>query len=298
MAGRTKAKRRPAAKSAAILEPDALLVGVGDLHCGSTVGLHPLEDTPMDDGGAYSPSKVQRWNYDNWLDFWGTVRDRAGKRPIRVLANGDLVEGHHHGTVQVVSQHPGIQGDILRAVWQPVLDMVRIKTFVVVRGTASHVGQGSPTEESFARWLKQQKIPVLADEDTNTLSWRHFKGDLAGVRIDATHHGRTGGRPWTAPGGVTNLAVEILTEYAQREEPAPHLAIRSHKHKHYDTGTMTKVRVLALPAWQLGTDWVKQAVPESLADLGGSIITCHRGQIVSVDTKLYNPTEPTRWRPM
>lgn len=279
-------------------ERSGWLVGVGDLHCGSTVGLHPPDDSPLDDGGAYTPSPVQQWNFANWLAFWRTVADRVGKTPIRILANGDLVEGHHHGTVQVVSQHPGIQGDILRSCWAPVLDLVTVKAFVVIRGTASHVGQGSPTEESFARWLVQQKIPVLADEDTKTLSWRHFKGDLDGVRIDATHHGRTGGRPWTAPGGVTNLATEILTEYAQRGDQPPDLAIRSHKHKHYDTGTMTKVRLLALPAWQLGTDWVKQAVPESLADLGGSLVEVRDGRVHDIQTILYNPTTPTRWRPM
>lgn len=285
-------------KAPAVIHRSAFLAAVGDLHAGSTVGLHPDEESPLDDGGAYTPSPVQRWNFANWRNFWSRVADRTEGQSIRILANGDLVEGHHHGTVQVVSQHPGIQGDILRSCWAPALDLVSVKAFVVVRGTASHVGQGSPTEESFARWLVQQKVPVLADEDTRTLSWRHFKGDLDGVRIDATHHGRTGGRPWTAPGGVTNLATEILTEYAQRDDAPPHLAIRSHKHKHYDTGTMTKVRVLALPAWQLGTDWVKQAVPESLADLGGSLIEIHNGQIVDIDTILYNPVGPTRWRAM
>jgi hypothetical protein len=58
--------------------------------------------------------------------------------------------------------------------------------------------------------------------------------------------------------------VEIMAEYAQRREIAPDIAIRSHKHKHFDTCRLPGVRVLALPAWQLGTDWVKQAIPESL----------------------------------
>lgn len=274
---------------------DDLLVAVGDLHCGSTVGLHPGADTPLDDGGAYSPSPVQRWLWANWLDFWKRVRDRG--KPVRIIANGDLVDGHHHGTVQVASNHTGIQSAILREVWRPVLDTVKVASFVVVRGTAAHVGQGSPSEESFAAWLKAERVKVVPDEDTGTLSWRHFRGDIQGVRIDVTHHGRTGGRPWTAPGGVTNLATEILVEYAQRGEPPPALAIRSHKHKHFDTGTMTKVRVLALPAWQLGTDWVKQVVPDSLADLGGSVVTIAGGKIRDIETVQYTPDQPTRWRP-
>lgn len=283
---------------AKLIRRPSIVAAVGDTHAGSTIGLHPLEDSPLDDGGAYTPSPVQRWNYENWLDYWKRVNEAAEGKPVRIIANGDLVDGHHHGTVQVVSGHPGIQGDILRACFAPVLDLVKIASIVVIRGTAAHVGQGSPTEESFARWLVSQKVNVLKDEDTGTYSWRHFKGELEGVRIDATHHGRTGGRLWTAASGVCNLAVEIMAEYAQRREVAPDLAVRSHKHKTFDTGTLPGVRVLALPAWQLGTDWVKQAVPESLADLGGSVIHCHAGKIVQIDTHKYNPTEPTRWRKM
>ena len=58
------------------------------------------------------------------------------------------------------------------------------------------------------------------------------------------------------------------------------------------------MRTLALPAWQLGTDWVKQAIPESLADLGGSIVRCNSGKVTEIETILYNPTTPTRWREM
>lgn len=282
----------------AVVKRPSIVAAVGDTHAGSTVGLHPDCDTPLDDGGCFTPSAVQLWNFGNWLDYWRRVNLAADGKPVRIIANGDLVDGHHHGTVQVVSGHPGIQGDILRACFEPVLDMVKIASIVVIRGTAAHVGQGSPSEESFARWLVAKKVNVLKDEDTGTYSWRHFKGELDGVKIDATHHGRTGGRPWTAAGGVTNLAIDILTQYALRREPPPDIAIRSHKHKHFDTGTLPGVRTLALPAWQLGTDWVKQAIPESLADLGGSIIECHNGKIVTIDTHLYNPPEPTRWRAM
>lgn len=275
-----------------------LFVAVADLHCGSSVGLHPLSDTPLDDGGAYRPSAAQRWLFTNWLNFWARVKERAEGRPIRILANGDLVDGQHHGTVQIASNHPGAQTDILRRCWEPVLDLVKIRKFVAVRGTAAHVGQGSPTEESFARWLITQKVSVMADEDTGTLAWRHFKGELAGVKIDATHHGRTGGRLWTSLGGAANLCVEIMAEYANRGEPPPDLAIRSHKHKTFDTHENFRLRLLSTCAWQLGTDWVKQAVPESLADIGGHIIQCHNGKILDIETIRYCPATATRWRQM
>lgn len=275
-----------------------ILIAVSDLHCGGSTGLHPDTPTPLDDGGAYTPSPVQAWNFANWLDFWRRANEAAEGKPLRVIVNGDAVDGCHHKTVQIISLHPGIQCDILMRCWAPVLDLVKIASFTVIRGTAAHVGEGAPTEEAFARWLARQKIPVLPDEDTGTMSWRHFKGELAGVTIDATHHGRTGGRLWTSLGGAANLAVEIMAEYANRRELPPTLAIRSHKHKTFDTHDNFRLRLLATCAWQLGTDWVKQAVPESLADLGGHIITCADGRVRDIDTVRYLPTTPTRWRAM
>lgn len=275
-----------------------LLAAVGDLHCGSTVGLHPEDETPYDDGGAYTPSVVQRWLWSNWSDYWQRVAALAEGRPVSVLFNGDLVDGDHHKTTQIIGRHPGLQMDVLRRCVEYVLATVRVKRAIIVRGTASHTGQGAPTEESFARWLLSRGVEVPRDEDNKAYAWRHFTGDLGGVRIDVTHHGRVGGRPWTAAGGVTNLSMEILANYALKREPLPDLAIRSHNHQAFDTGTLPGVRILALPAWQLGNDWVKQVRPDSLADIGGGIVRVRDGQIVQCENITYRPARPIQWRPM
>lgn len=275
------------------------LLVVSDLHCGSTVGLHPDTPTELDDGGSYAPSKAQGWLWSKWLDFVAYTRSSLKRRPVWLVFNGDLVDGHHHGTVQVASNHTGVQGAILRRVVAPLLEAVNVAGVIVVRGTAAHVGQGSPTEEAFARWVKEQGHRVLADEDTGTLSWRHFRGELAGVTVDITHHGRTGGRPWTELGGVGNLATEIMAEYANRRELPPQLIIRSHRHRTFDTGENFRgTRLLATAAWQLGTDWVKQVRPDSLASIGGHLIHVADGRVVRVETRQYYPDTATRWRTM
>jgi hypothetical protein len=72
----------------------------------------------LDDGGIYTPSEIQVWNFRNWLDFW----ERAAKNgPLHIVLNGDAVDGNHHGTVQIVSPHPSVQCDICKASWIPVL---------------------------------------------------------------------------------------------------------------------------------------------------------------------------------
>jgi hypothetical protein len=269
------------------------IAAIGDLHCGGTTGLHPDTPTVLDDGGLFTPSEVQIWNFHNWLDFW----DRAGKHgPLHIVLNGDAVDGNHHGTVQIVSPHPIVQCDIFKACWIPVLERIKVASFVMVRGTEVHVGQSGGVEEALGRWLAGQGVPVVKDEG-NFSHW-HFRGSYGGVKVDATHHGRFGARPWTKAGAVSNLAMQIFIEYHERGEEAPDLCLRSHHHRYLDTHDNAPVRVIQLPCWQMATGYAKRVAPETLSDLGGSIIRCQDGRILDVDTIRYKPARPIHWRPM
>ena len=60
-----------------------MIAVVSDLHCGSTVGLHPPEETPLDDGGAYTPSKAQGWLWSHWLAYWKRVMKERKSLAVR-----------------------------------------------------------------------------------------------------------------------------------------------------------------------------------------------------------------------
>lgn len=268
---------------------------VSDLHCGSTVGLHPPEETPLDDGGAYTPSKAQGWLWSHWLAYWKRVREAAKGAELHVILNGDAVDGDHHGTTQIVSRHPGTQVEILKMCWLPVLEATRIKSFAVVRGTEVHVGPNGSAEESFARWIAARGITVPRDPGTKTHSQWHFKGDYGGVVVDATHHGRMGGRPWTKLSGVGTLAAQIVMEYAQDRQQPPDLALRSHYHQVTDTHNAFPTRVIQTPAWQLATSFVHRIAPESLADVGGVIVSI-AGGTYDVETYVARPARTPTWK--
>lgn len=263
---------------------------ISDTHCGSSVGLHPHDETELDDGGAYLPSAAQMWMYDGWLSFLDTLKAAAIGSDLHLINNGDLVDGDHHGTVQIVSRHPNVQLDILKRCYAPVLDLP-LKSAVVVRGTEVHVGPSGSAEESFANWLVGQGVTVPRDETGKASHW-HFRGEYDGVLVDATHHGRVGGRPWTRPNATNGLAAEILMEHAARGERHPDLCIRSHFHQWVDTGDAFPVRVIQTPAWQLATAYVKRRHAEGLADVGGTIIRIEDGEIVRVRKVLFRPERP------
>ena len=265
---------------------------VSDLHCGSTVGLHPHEPTSLDNGALYVPSEAQLWMADRWEHYWNRVADVAGAGPLHVIVNGDLVDGDHHGTVEIVSRHPNTQMDIAKACFQRVLAL-NPSSVAVVRGTEVHVGKSGSAEESFGKWLVAQGITVPKEQGTGNASHWHYQGIYGGVLVDAAHHGRIGSRPWTKVNATMGLAAQIVMEHAVRKERAPDLAIRSHYHQWVDTYDAFPTRVVQTPAWQLKTAYVHKVAAESLAEVGGAIVTIEDGEVLQIEKVVYPVARPT-----
>lgn len=276
-----------------------------DQHCGSSVALCPPK-IELDDGGEYVASKSQRWLWQNWLDFWQRVRRVRDKEKALLyqMWNGDLTEGSHHGSTQILSGNSSVQSQVVAAAMRVPLDLEPDKLWVI-RGTEAHVGHSAEGEEKIADGLsrdtyengagKRVKRPIVRDLDTDTASHWHAKLEVQGVRFDFAHHGRIGQRPWTKPNVTMNLAAEIFYEHAAREEPYPHIAVRSHFHTFVDTGAAHPVRVLQTPAWQLHTAFAHKVVTEKIADIGGLIIVVRDGK-ATVEPVIYKPQSVPTWR--
>lgn len=251
---------------------------VSDLHCGSTVGLCPPEGIDLDDGGMYLPSEAQVWLWERWMQMIRDALRHLGEGDrLHVIVNGDLVDGDHHGTLQLVSRSISDQLEIAKRCFEPLLAL-GLDSIAVVRGTETHVGKSGSAEESFARWLVAQGAKVIADPDTGNFSHWHYRAKYGGVLIDAAHHGRVGGRPWTKLNGTASLAAEIVMEYAKRGETPPAIAVRSHYHQFVDTGENFPTRVIQTPAFQLATAFVHKVAAESLADVGGVLVVIEDGR--------------------
>lgn len=268
---------------------------VSDLHAGSTVALCPPE-IALDDGGKYVASKAQVWLWDRWLDFWRQVEETRAreKATLHVVLNGDLTDGDHHGTTQILSGNPTAQAAVVNAQLQ---EMLRLSpdSIHVVRGTEAHVGKSAAFEERIALGLFKDGRPVVKDEATGTASHWQAKLDIQGVRLDFAHHGRVGTRPWTKPNVTMNMAAEIFFEHARHGLPHPHLAVRSHMHQFVDTGSCQPVRVIQTPAWQLATAFIHRIAPGAIADVGGLILTIRGGQL-DVRPVLYRPEPVATWK--
>jgi hypothetical protein len=253
---------------------------------------------PLDDGGEYRASKAQRWLFGNWEMFWtkevAKARD-AEDAELYAIFNGDLVEGAHHGTTQILSENPNAQAAVVNAAMALPLSL-KPDRLVFTRGTEAHVGKSACAEERIADGLRRDKRPVIVEPETNTASWWHWRAEIQGVRIDVTHHGRSGLREHTRAGGIALYAHDILLSHVKAGHPYPHLCLRGHHHKTDDSYDACPVRVHRTGAWQLQTAHVKKIAADSIADVTGAIITIRNGEY-ELRRVEYKPERGPIWRP-
>jgi hypothetical protein len=275
----------------------AVVIAVtSDLHCGGTTALCPPR-IELDDGGAYEASRAQCWLWSLWGEFWewaARIRDRE-QAALWGEWNGDITDGNHHGTTQILSGNPTAQAHVVDACMAVPLSLGLERLFFV-RGTEAHVGTSAAYEERIARGMEKDGRPVVGDPDTGTASWWHLRAEVEGVPLDFAHHGRMGQRPWTRPNVTANLAAEIFYEHARDGVPHPHLAVRSHLHRYMDTYDQHPVRVVQTPAWQLATSYIHRIAPESIADIGGLAIVIRDGEY-RVEKFIRRPSRGSVWKP-
>ena len=255
-----------------------LIAVTSDHHCGGTTALCN-DRIALDDGGVYEPSKAQRWIWQCWQQYWERVREVRDDHDARLVTifNGDMVEGDHHKTTQILSGNPTAQAAVVDACLAVPLALNPDKIYVV-RGTEAHVGQSASAEERIARGLLKDKRPIEGDPETGTASWWHLRGEVEGLLIDVAHHGRTGQREHTRGGAAVLHAHDILLSHVKRKERAPDLCLRGHYHRFNDSYDAAPTRVITTGAWQLKTGHVHKVAADSMADIGGLIIVVKDGR--------------------
>lgn len=277
-----------------------VLAITSDQHVNSTLGLCPQEGVQLDDGGFYTPSLPQRWTWARWLAFWRRVNEvrREQRADLLCVYNGDAVDGDHHQTSQIISRNMEVQGYVASRVFGVPAALKPERQFLV-RGTEVHVGQSGSSEESLAKSLRCERDP-----DTRNWSHWHLRLEIHGYLFDFQHHATSGGLPWTRAGNVSRLAFRHCVEAWRRGLPPADFLFRSHLHVYNDSHGAEQTRAIITPAWQLKTAHAHKVAPESIADIGGIIVTIparQRGtgrlkRRPTVEVVLYQPAPPRPWK--
>jgi len=256
-----------------------------DLHTNSTVAVSPAS-VQRDDGDVWRPSKVQRWLNRCWLDFYGQTNEIARQHGaiIHDVFGGDVTEGDHHDTFQIISRNPATQVQIALDVLEPVIQTADLLYFV--RGTPVHVGGQAYFEELIGR-----DLDAYPDANGNRAHYI-LRLNLDGVRFAIAHHRRQNRLPWTMGGSPNRLAVQTLVDYVSNDDIPPDVVIRAHGHKFDESSRTNKIKVVFSPAWKLTCEFVHKIAPDAIADIGGLWFLCNGGRVERWDRIQYRHKRP------
>ncbi len=230
-----------------------LLVILSDLHVGSTVGLWPAGFIAHE-GFPIGQNLFQKGLWKHWLVCQAWIAKVTKGQPYDLLINGDLVEGIHHRSLQVMS--PDV-GDQLQAVIQ-VLGPVAKKAerMFITKGTECH------TRNDECRI--GAALNAVPDPATGNHAWDRLELDYGkGMIFAASHHTPTTTRPsLEATMHSVQLGVEIH-ERARSGKPIPKIIARAHRHLHgvWNDGTCIS---LITGAWQGLTRHGQKVVPHAV----------------------------------
>lgn len=244
------------------MKSGSVLAVISDTHIGSSTAVAPLEYRVHNRSNLEEQltqaNRLQKWLHECWADYWAYVFHLAKKRRLIVVHCGDVVDGVHHGSTQVMAE----VGDQVEAALELLMPVAaKSAHFFGVLGTGpSHAGMDNATESDIYRQLG-------ATDFGQSLTL-----EIDGKLHDFAHHGRSGQRPWTS--SAAGVASEVMIDYATQGLRPPDYVWRGHTHRIDDSGSkLPGTRSIALPSWQLKTSFGWRVGSQSVrSDIGGYVV--------------------------
>lgn len=225
---------------------------ISDPHCGSDVGLMP-PSVILDNGTerGHGKNKKLQWIWKSFLESTARALEVINGDPFVLTFNGDLIEGIHHRSDEVVAakiiEHVGIAVECFRPL---VTEAHSVK---VTKGTECHVGD---MENVFMRELG---IPGKAkDVQQYTIN---------GCLVDARHHMPATSRLHLESGGLGVAMANCRSNMLRAGHPVAKVFLRAHRHcggDYCDGESMIAVT----PPFQMLTRHAHKVVTDAIPRVG------------------------------
>lgn len=263
------------------------IIAISDTHIGSTVGLCPPNGIALPDGGHYEPNIFQDTLFRYWTDFWKNFVPKhiKGAKEVVIVLNGDLIDGNHHGTINIATSSTDKQREAAIDMFLPLKKFGKI---FITRGTEAHSGIGSEAEEAIAKRLgcKENEIGEYAQ-------WQHWI-DVDGVVFQFAHHiGVTSSAAYESSAPMREM-VAGLVEAAQWDRSLPDVFVRSHRHRFIPVSIPSikgRIHSVITPGWQLRTPFVERIDRMRMPHIGGVVFIVENKRC-QIEEKIYPLPEP------
>lgn len=252
---------------------------VSDIHAGSTVALMPPTFTRKTDGITVEANAIQAFYWEAWKRANAWLAELVGDDPFLLVLNGDLIEGVHHRSTEIISANSSDHVDLAAEILLPLAKRAA-KTFLT-RGTECHTGD---SERALGEILGGQ-----LNEDTGSRVFDRLELRVCGCNFVARHHVSTTSRPWLESNGLgLELASEQLNA-ARSGDQVPNVLAVAHRHVGGHVVTTGGV-CLCTPAWQGLTRHGNKVVPASRCKPGLYVLDWRGvgdGELPAVRAKIY-----------
>jgi hypothetical protein len=262
------------------------IITISDLHVGSTMGLC-TDQTIVTDGGSYSPNKFQVTSRKYWIDFWTTFVPEVtrGIKKIILEINGDVLDGVHHNSVNILSNSWAVQENAAIQVLQEIHDLCpkKINEIYFVKGTEVHAGPNGESEERIAKAIGA--VP----NDTGEYASYQWWLTADDVPFQFAHHiGVTSSAAYESSAPMREM-VAALVEASQWGASVPRVIVRSHRHRFIEVPIPSihgRIRCVITPGWQLRTPFVERIDRMRMPHIGGVVFRVE-GEQCQVIEKIY-----------
>lgn len=265
------------------------VIVVSDTHIGSNAGLCPPSGFMLPDDNRYLPNKFQETTWRYWTHFWNKwVPKTIGKsKKVVVVINGDLIDGVHHETVNIMSTSLEYQQ---AAAIEVIKEIDQYDGLYIVRGTEVHAGKGAASEEMIARAVKSEPCVKESNQLTDYQLWLNVND----VPFQIAHHiGVTSSAAYETSAPMREL-VAALVEASQWGRPMPRVVVRSHRHRFVPISIPSihgRIRCVITPGWQLRTPHVERIDRMRMPHIGGVIFKVEDDQCQEIE-KIYPLPSP------
>jgi len=226
---------------------------ISDLHTWSTVGIWP-EGFISKAGSHVGQNKYQGLLWEIWNHMWDWAFEIIGGDPYDLIINGDIVEGDHHRSKQVMTGDRDDQMIAAEMIIRPRL--CYDPSLFIVQGTECHTHDDE-------LWIGQE-LGAHKDPSTGHHAFRRLELELpTGKLLAVSHHMPTTKRIWTEANALNAELQNEVAEKVRNGVRPPDMIARAHRHIHgyYSNGRQA---ACCTGAWQGLTRFGDKVVPHAI----------------------------------
>jgi len=257
----------PKAKSK-IPNKDTIQVVISDTHSGSNFALF-LGKQWQGQYTSHVPSAAQVEIRKHFIRFAKEVAEARTGKAVRLIINGDSIDGNHHQSGDVCTLDETEQADIhieLMNEFETLIDWQAGDEIYYTKGTQSH----THNQENY---IGREMNAVMCGD---FYSWDFLPIETNGVLSWFVHHGPGAGMGANEGNTMRNWMKSIQLDASKDGKRPPDILYTGHVHQPtyssfvYRIGMIFKtIHGIILPSWQNKTRYAYMRSPVSVNKVGG-----------------------------